>query len=121
LTQSEAVNHVSQADVLAFTSVQEGTPHAVLEALSLGVPVICHDACGMGVAVNHTCGLKLPMTSPVASVNGFADALVQLISDPELLGRLSAGALRRSRDLSWEAKVKRISDVYREVAANVIC
>ncbi|HEX8912115.1 MAG TPA: glycosyltransferase family 4 protein [Humisphaera sp.] len=119
LPQADALRHVNEADVLAFTSVQEGTPHAVLEALSLGVPVICHDACGMGVAVDASCGIKLPMTDIGTSVDGFAAALKRLADEPELVGRLSAGAIARSDALSWASKARRIDEVYRHLAGNM--
>jgi hypothetical protein len=61
---ADALKVVSTADVMAFTSVQDGTPQAVLEAMSLGLPVICHDACGMGAAVTSACGVKVPLVDP---------------------------------------------------------
>ncbi|QOV88818.1 glycosyltransferase family 4 protein [Humisphaera borealis] len=112
-----ALDEVRRADVMAFTSIQEGTPAAVLEALSLGVPLICHDACGMGVAVDQRCGIKVPMVSISESVAGFAAALRRLIDEQDLLGRLSAGALVRSQELNWEHIGRRIARVYQEIAA----
>jgi glycosyltransferase involved in cell wall biosynthesis len=115
LSQADAVAEVSRADVLAFSSLQEGTPQAVLEALSLGLPVVCHDACGMGVAVTDGCGVKVPMRDPGASVAGFADAIRRLATDGRELGRLSAGALRRSEELTWDANARRIAEGYNQV------
>jgi glycosyltransferase involved in cell wall biosynthesis len=112
LPRAAALEHVGGADVMAFTSVQEGTPHAVLEALSLGVPVVCHDACGMGVAVNEGCGIKIAMQSPAASIAGFAEALRRCREEPGLVHRLSDGALRRARELTWDHLAARIAGVY---------
>lgn len=118
LSLPAALAEVQQADVMAFTSVQEGTPVAVLEALSLGVPLICHDACGMGVAVDERCGIKVPMEGVEPSIAGFAAALKRLIDEPDLLGRLSSGALVRSEELSWEHKGRLIDEVYQRVAVS---
>ena len=93
LPRQEALRQVQRADALVFTSVQEGTPHAVLEALSLGVPVVCHDACGMGVAVIGECGIKIPLKDPGTSIAGFASAVRRLRDSDDLLTQLSAGAL----------------------------
>jgi glycosyltransferase involved in cell wall biosynthesis len=112
-----ALAEVSRADVLAFTSVQEGTPHAVLEALSLALPVVCHDACGMGAAVTGECGIKVRMHSPETSVAGFADAIRKVALDADLFHRLSAGALRRAAELSWDAKAKQIALTYEQVVS----
>jgi glycosyltransferase involved in cell wall biosynthesis len=112
LPRAAALEHVGRADVMAFTSVQEGTPHAVLEALSLGVPVVCHNACGMGAAVDEGCGIKIAMRDPAASMAGFADALRRCREEPELVQRLSDGALRRARELTWDHLAERIAVVY---------
>jgi len=101
LPHQAALQEVALSDALVHTSVQEGTPHVVLEALSLGVPVICHDACGMSFAVNDTCGIKVPMTDPAASVAGFSSAIRRLSEEPGLIESLSEGAIIRAEELSW--------------------
>ena len=111
-----ALQHVGRADLMAFTSVQEGTPHAVLEALSLGVPVVCHDACGMGVAVTDTCGIKVPMQNPAASIAGFADALRRFRQEPWLVETFSRGAIARAEELRWDHLADRVAAVYRNCA-----
>jgi hypothetical protein len=119
LPRRDALLEVERADAMAFTSLQEGTPHAVLEALSLGLPVICHDACGMGAAVTDECGIKIDMHSPQASIAGFASALRRLCDSPGELTRLSAGALRRATELGWAAKGQRIALAYDQVLSSV--
>ena len=110
LARDDALQQVSCSDVLVVTSIQDGTSHVVVEALSLGVPVICHDACGMGVAVTTDCGIKCPLKSPRYSIRGFAEAIRRLQADPAELQRLSAGAMRRADELSWDAKAAIIAD-----------
>jgi len=75
LPQNHALEILATADVLVHTAIMEGTPHVVLEALSLGLPVICHDSCGMGTAVDHSCGIKIPLVNPPTSTNGFSAAI----------------------------------------------
>jgi len=119
VTHEVALAEMSAADVLAFTSVLEGTPHVVLEALSLGVPVICHNACGMGVAVNDNCGLHIDMHDSQQSINAFAAALAKLQSNPGLVKTLSRGAIDRASQLSWDNKVEQIVETYEHVLATV--
>ena len=90
LSHEQAVAKVAEADVLAFTSLQEGTPFAVLEALSLEVPVVCHNACGMGIAVTDQCGIKISMGSAASSATGFArapDATAGSRTTSKIIGR----------------------------------
>ncbi len=112
IPRQRAIEEMRDADVFVFTSLQEGTSTVVMEALALGLPVICHDACGMGVAVNERCGIKVPMISPHLSQGGFAAAIRSLLADPGRVRELSAGALARAGELSWDQKVRQIAEVY---------
>lgn len=112
LPQEDAVARVAQAHVFVFTSLQEATSNVVLEALSLGLPVICHDACGMGAVVDESCGIKVPLRNPESSIKGFEEAIRRLQSNPAEVARLSAGALRRADQLSWDGKARLIAETY---------
>ena len=76
------------------------------------MPVICHDACGMAVAVDGSCGIKIPLVNPRESIAGFRAALERLLGDPQLVGQLSRGALQRAAQLGWDAKVQEIARAY---------
>lgn len=114
LPHDQALTVMNAGHVFVFPSLKEGTPHVVLEALSLGLPVICHDACGMGTVVTESCGIKIPLKNPEMSIAGFATALKQVLCNPKVIGHLSRGALERARCLSWEAKAESIEKGYRE-------
>ncbi len=101
--------------LLVHTAIKEGTPHVVLEALASGLPVLCHDACGMGTAVTCACGIKVPLENPQASVSHFRDALLDLMQHPDQIANLSAGAISRSADLSWDRLGDRIAHCYENI------
>ncbi len=102
-----------------FPSLQEASSTVVLEALSLGLPVVCHNACGFGLVVTDECGIRVPRLTPGQSVDGFATAIKRLMDSPELVSQLSAGALARSEELTWDRKAEQIARVYDEVTADV--
>jgi glycosyltransferase involved in cell wall biosynthesis len=104
---------MADCHVLVHTAIKEGTPHVVLEALSSGLPVLCHDACGMGSAVEESCGVKIPLITPAASTEGFAAALRSLHAAPERISELSVGAIARSHALTWSKLARRIHEAYR--------
>lgn len=112
---ARAVEIMSQQDVLAFTGVQEATTNVVPESLSLGLPVVCHACCGMGVAVTDECGIRVPLGNPQTSADGFARAIREMAVDPQKVQRLSRGALARAEELSWEEKARRIAQRYSEI------
>lgn len=117
LPHAEALAEMAKAHVFAFPSMQEASSTVTLEALSLGLPVVCHDACGMSFIVNGDCGFKVPLHSPETSSEGFATALRHLHRHPEDVTRLSKGALRRSEELSWDYAAQQIAEGYDRVLA----
>jgi glycosyltransferase involved in cell wall biosynthesis len=108
---------VEAADALLFTSVQDATATVVVEALQSGVPVICHDAFGFGGVVDASCGLKVPMRNPDASIDGFAGSIARLAESPALLAMLSSGALERARSMAWPVKAAEVAALYRSIVA----
>lgn len=117
LPHNKVLEIMYECDVMLFTSLQEGTPHVVLEALSQGLPVICHDNCGQGTTINDDCGIKIPVYSPRKSIEGFANALLRIKKELTLLPILSEGALRRSRELSWENKAISMIQLYEKATS----
>ena len=112
--RAEALAHMAKADIFVHTSLRESTPHVVLEALAMGLPVVCHDTCGMAVAVDSRCGIKVPFIGPAESVQSFREILEMFLGSPELLAELSAGALERAGELTWDSKAAEIAATYGE-------
>ena len=110
------VQKIMQAsDVLMFTSVAEGTPHVVMEALANGLPVICHHACGQGDVVNENVGFRIPLSTPQESVLGFSHALWQMYDNKKLLRQMQRNCFRRASELSWERKARQLVDLYQTI------
>ncbi len=95
-------------DLLLFPSLRDSRGMVVLEALSHGLPVMCLNLGGPGVAVDENCG-RVIATSGCAEpevVEAMARAMQELWRDSELLRRLSDGARRRVAAFSWSRKVR---------------
>ena len=117
LPHEAVIAAMRESDVLVHTSIREGTPNVVLEAMAQGLPVVCHDIAGMSLAVTDECGIKIPLVDPPTSIAGFRDAVERLIEKRLLYQRLSAGAVKRAAELSWDAKVADLASIYRRCAA----
>jgi glycosyltransferase involved in cell wall biosynthesis len=113
LPRDQALQAMSEGDVLAHTGMREGTPHVVLEALSMGLPVICHDAGGMSTAITDKCGIKVPLVDPHSSIEGFFAAIGRFLNEKDLVQILSTGAITRAKELSWNNIIARFVDTYR--------
>ena len=112
VSHAEAMKLLCAGDCLIHTSIREATSAVVLESLSHGVPVICHDAFGMSVAVDETCGVKVPFVNFDTSVLYFTNAIMELVNNPLYLKNLRSGAIKRSSELTWEEMAKIISSNY---------
>ena len=115
----EEVQHIMQnCDLLLFTSVAEGTPHVVLEAIGNNLPVLCFNTCGQGDAVNEKVGHKIELTHPRQSVTDFAEALNRFEKNRDLLKTCSRNCKERQEELSWDNKAKRMVELYRQILKN---
>jgi len=112
IPNTEVKNLMRTHDLLFFTSLKEGTPHVILEALSNGLPVLCHDACGHGDIVDGACGIKIPMLSFEKSVAMFAEKIRYLYHNQEKLLQFSNGARDSVLKHSWENKAEQMVNIY---------
>ena len=115
---AEALEIMSGCDAFCFTSWREATSTVIMEALSLGLPVITLDCCGMATAVTDECGIKIPLTTPSRAVADYGEAIEMLARDPERLTALSRGALDRAPALSFEHNVNAMLRIYEEVLSS---
>jgi glycosyltransferase involved in cell wall biosynthesis len=88
--RSDARALVSLADVFAFSSVSEGSPGAVVEALALGTPLA---AFAIPPVVELTDEGRLAWLAPVGSVDGLARKMLEAYGAPDRDERV--GAARR--------------------------
>jgi glycosyltransferase involved in cell wall biosynthesis len=118
VAHDEAKARIQASDAMLFTSLKDAASTVVPEAIMYGVPVICHDACGFGDMVTDLCGIKIPLTDPETSINGFANAMLLLTQDRRRLAKLAEGALARAHELSWQNRVGVILAEYRRLLFN---
>jgi glycosyltransferase involved in cell wall biosynthesis len=118
MEHDESIRLISKSDAMLITSIQDSTSNVVMEALSHGVPVICHDLCGFGNVIDETCGIKITAVNPQKSIDGFANAIRNLANNPALLTNLSNGALARASEFTWDHKMKALASIYNEVIPN---
>ena len=112
MSHDEVQELMQESDVFLFTSVAEGTPHVVLEAIGNNLPVACFDTCGQGDAVNDKVGRKVVLSNPKQSVRDFAQIIRELEHDRTLLKQMSENCKERQKELSWEVKAKTMVEWY---------
>lgn len=118
ISHHEVQQLMQTSDMLLFTSVSEGTPHVVVEAIRNQLPVLCFDTCGQGDSVTEKIGIKIPLTNPERSISDFSDKIRFLYHHRDVLAQMSANCQARSEELSWDRKAKQMSELYNKVVWN---
>lgn len=94
LKQDEVGGYLAEADLVCLPSETEGLPCTILEAVSMGVPVLATCTGGVSEVVEH--GVNGLLVEP-CNEKALTEALIQLATDRALCAQLSKGALA-----SWE-------------------
>jgi glycosyltransferase involved in cell wall biosynthesis len=118
LSQSACAQRLQSADVMVLPSLYECGGAVVLEAMTIGIPVIATDWGGPKDYLNDDCGILVEPKTPDLFVLGLANAMITLAESPELrqaMGR--AGRQRIIDHFDWEVKVDRMLDIYQEAIA----
>ena len=99
LPRLEVLARIKAADVFVLNSSYEGLSHVLIEALSLGVPIVATRVGGNPeVVTDGEDGLLIPSGDDTALEN----AIARIVSDAELRTRLSARARESAKRFSLE-------------------
>ena len=118
MSQAACAEELQNCDVLVLPSLLECGGAVVLEAMSMGMPVVATAWGGPADYLDSSCGILVKPTSADDFVANLAGALIRLANDPEeraAMGR--AGRRKVVEDFDWEAKVDRMLEIYQEAVA----
>jgi glycosyltransferase involved in cell wall biosynthesis len=99
------------AGVFVFPSLYEGFGLPPLEAMASGTPVVTSNVSSLPEVAGDAALLADPY-DPAA----IADAIYRVLTDESLRRDLRHKGLARAHQFSWEASVRRVHEIYRQVA-----
>lgn len=106
---------LAAADAFLLTSLSEGIPMTIIEAMASGVPVVATAVGGVPELIEED---RTGMLRSVGDAEGLADALVRLAESQGLRDQLAAAANERVRTRFSEAKmIDRYDHLFREMGA----
>lgn len=110
--RSDVPARMREADLYLNTSLYEGMPLTLLEAMASGLPIIASDVPGNRELVDEGYnGFRASLDDP----QDFAFMLERVLSDPAAYRTMSGNALARSREYSVEATAQKHLQMYREI------
>jgi glycosyltransferase involved in cell wall biosynthesis len=113
--RSDATTLIGAADLFVLSSLHEGIPVSLLEAMAMGRPAVLTRVGGIPEVVvpDETALLVEPM-----DVEGLATGMLSLLDDPDRRQRMGENARRHVRRRFGMAQmVAAVEDVYRQVVA----
>jgi glycosyltransferase involved in cell wall biosynthesis len=112
------LSHLDQlmqaADVFAMSSLWEGLPLVLLEAMAAGLPVVAYAIEGIAEVVAH--GVT-GLTVPAGDTTALAEGLARMAASEDLRKRMgAAGEDRIRKQYSFEKYVEKLTVLYRRAA-----
>jgi glycosyltransferase involved in cell wall biosynthesis len=103
------------SDAFLFTSLRESFGSVVLQAMSVGLPVITLDHHGVSTFLSNNEGFKVPVTKPAETIRGLACAIESFagMSGPARQ-RMAEAAWNKARGQRWSERVALALELYRE-------
>jgi glycosyltransferase involved in cell wall biosynthesis len=114
LSRGEALRYLAGARAAVLSSAWENLPHAAVEALAVGTPVVSTAVGGVPEVVHDGVnGLLVPPND----VTALAAALSSILADDELRSRLAAGAQPSVAAIGRDTIYERLERILVEAAA----
>jgi glycosyltransferase involved in cell wall biosynthesis len=105
----------AQCSILVLSSLEEGTPAVLLEAMAAGKPVV---ATGVGGVPHIVEDGSNGFVVPVNDVQGFADRIIILLYNRGLREQMGQVAREKAKRYRLEAVMTQTVEVYRDVVAS---
>jgi glycosyltransferase involved in cell wall biosynthesis len=103
------------SDVFVFSSLRDSSGSVVLEAMACQLPIIALDHQGIGQFISSQAGMKIPVTTPVETVDSMAQAMTTLAQSPELRQKMGQAAYQLVQTELWDNRAKRMCQLYDEI------
>lgn len=109
---------LAECNVLVHPSLHDSGGNVILEAQLARRPVICLDWGGPGVLVTAETGIKFQPQTPAQDVQHLAEAMRQLVQDPDLCRQMGQRGQQHVIDeFHWERRITGFNQLYQELLA----
>jgi glycosyltransferase involved in cell wall biosynthesis len=111
--QGDMVPLYEAMDIVVSASEREGLPNVLLEAMSMGTPVVATAIAGVPDLIDDG---RTGLLVEASDLTGLRDRLRRLVESPELRARLARAARSKVvNDHNLDARIRRVADIYDEI------
>ena len=103
---------LNDAHLNVITSLYDANTTVIWEAMSMGVPTMSLDHCGMHDTINSKTGIKIPIHSYGQVVDDIRDNLQRLIDNPEKKRQMAEALMDYRKQFTWEQRSKFFENMY---------
>lgn len=119
IPRKELLQQLVHADAYLFPSLREGGSWALMEAMAMELPPVCLNWTGMKHICDEKSAMLLEVTNPKQMILDFADAICQLIEDPEMMKSKGVAANKRMKEVfNWQSKGEFSEKLFGELKKN---
>ena len=120
VNQEKATSIMREGDIFLFPSLKEGGSWALMEAMAIGLPIICLDTSGMHIITDDNCAIRIKIINSDSVVSEMANAIIKLIESPLLRKEMGENARKRIEDhFMWHHKGKFIEEMFKKLDSEV--
>ncbi|MDI6751683.1 MAG: glycosyltransferase [bacterium] len=104
---------LAKSDIFAFSSLFEGLPRAIMEAMAASLPVVATDVGGVSELVNDG---KTGFLVKAEDAQALAESIEKLLLDKDLRKRMGeAGMEKIQKEFSMDRLVKEMEEIYTQI------
>lgn len=118
IPRRKVLETIQSADLHVITSVSEGNPTTIWEAMQYGVPTMTLDHCGMHDTVTEKSGIKIKLEAYPEVVKNFGEALDNISKKPSILAELSVGVEQCFYKYHWDNRISFFDEAYKKTIEN---
>ena len=119
LSRADLLKMLCETDIYLFPSLHEGGSWALMEAMAIGLPVVCLNWTGNAIITDASSAIQLEVTDPERFRDDMANAICMLAKDATLREKIGHAARQRIKEkFNWAEKGAFMEQVLEELDSN---
>lgn len=119
MSRAQVLDKLAESDIYLFPSLHEGGSWALMEAMAIGLPVICLDCTGMHTITSDESAIRIKPNGLNDFVKNVSENICYLIDNPEKMDLIGSNArVRIAEHFRWIDKGIFMETLLQELDSN---